>query len=161
VDNVLMFVNMTDDTVSETIWNIVDQQADQVLKSNLFLELSGQSVIEIIQRDSLQASEMQIYEACINWATAEARRQKLLLTGNNIRKVLDKILYHVRFPLMDPLGLALISDEQSRDYYKILSDREALGVFRAIHTKDPKATVFSTKPRNNVPAHTDSHRPST
>lgn len=151
VQNVLMFVNMVDETVSPTIWNIVDQQAAQVLKSDLFLEMSPQNVIDIIQRDNLQASEMQIYEACINWAQAEIKRQKLIPTGNNIRKVLDKILYHVRFPLMDPIGLALITDDQSRDYYKVLSDKEALGVFRAIHTKDPKATVFSLKPRNNVP----------
>lgn len=154
VQNVLMFVNMTDDSVSQTIWNIVDQQAAQVLKSQLFLELSSSNVIDIIQRDGLQASEMQIYEACINWAQAEIRRQKVIPTGSSIRRVLtekDKILYHVRFPLMDPVGLALITDDQSRDYYKVLSDKEALGVFRAIHTKDPRATVFSLKPRNNVP----------
>ena len=160
VHNVLMFVNMTDDSVSTAVWNMVDQQAAQVLKSSLFLELSSSSVIDIIQRDDLQATEMQIYEACINWATAEVRRQKLVPTGNSIRKVLDKILYHVRFPLMDPVVLALITDEQSRDYYKVLSDKEALGIFRAIHTKDPKATIFSLKPRNHAPAPVNPEQPS-
>lgn len=146
--NVLMFVNMTDDcSVSRMIWNIVDTQAKEVLKSGLFVELSANNVMEIVSRDSLDAPEMAIYEACINWASAEVKRQKLTPNSSSIRKVLDKILYQVRFPLMDPIGFSMITDDQSRDYYKVLTDKEALGVFRAIHTKDTKATVFSMKQR--------------
>ena len=51
VNNVLLFVNMTDDSVSQTIWNIVDQQADEVLRSDLFLGLSNIRKASLFPRD--------------------------------------------------------------------------------------------------------------
>lgn len=156
VHNVLLFVNMTtDESVAQKVWSIIDEQAVQVLQSPLFSDLTPTNVIAVIERDSLQASEMQVYEACIKWAESEIRKNKLNVTGKVIRKVLDRILLHVRFPLMDPLALALITDEKSRQYYKVLTDQEALSVFRAIHTKDQSATLFSLKPRNHSFAHAD------
>ena len=41
-----------------------------------------------------------IFEAALNWATAECRRQKLEPTAENQRSILGDILFCVRIPAM-------------------------------------------------------------
>ena len=149
-NNVLLFMNMVDESVNRLVWDIIDSKAVQVLKSAPFRELKQQQVIEIIQRDCLAVeNEWQVYEACINWALAEAKRSRTPTYPGTIRKYVEKMLPHVRFPLMDLKKLCDITDEKSTQYFKILTDKEALALFRAIHLNDPGITSFSFKPRTS------------
>lgn len=43
---------------------------------------------------------MRLFGAAVRWAEAEARRQQLQPTPENMRKVLGKSLTLIRFPLM-------------------------------------------------------------
>ncbi|CAG2233733.1 BTBD1_2 [Mytilus edulis] len=72
-----------------------------VLKSSSFCDLAHQCVLEIISSNELDAAEDAIFEAVMRWSEIECLRQEMLNSSKNQRKVLGRILYQVRFPLMN------------------------------------------------------------
>ncbi|CAG2201969.1 BTBD1_2 [Mytilus edulis] len=79
----------------------MQQGSTIVLKSSSFCDLAHQCVLEIISSNELDAAEDAIFEAVMRWSEIECLRQEMLNSSKNQRKVLGRILYQVRFPLMN------------------------------------------------------------
>lgn len=58
------------------------------------------TLVAVLERDTLGVREVRLFGAAVRWADAEARRQQLQPTPENMRKVLGKALTLIRFPLM-------------------------------------------------------------
>lgn len=61
---------------------------------------SVDTLVAVLERDTLGVREVRLFGAAVRWAEAEAHRQQLQPTPENKRKVLGKALTLIRFPLM-------------------------------------------------------------
>lgn len=81
-------------------WEVIDAQAELALKSEGFCEIDLPTLEIIVTRETLNTKEDVVFEAVVNWAEAECKRQGLSVTPTNKRNVLGKALYLVRVPTM-------------------------------------------------------------
>lgn len=86
--------------LTQRCWEVIDAQAELALKSEGFCEIDQQTLEIILTRETLNTKEVVVFEALLNWADAECRRQGLQVTSRNKRNVLGKALYLVRIPTM-------------------------------------------------------------
>uniref|UniRef100_A0A2K6D0D4 BTB domain-containing protein n=1 Tax=Macaca nemestrina TaxID=9545 RepID=A0A2K6D0D4_MACNE len=71
----------------------IDAQAEMVLRSEGFCEIDRQTLEIIITREAFNTKEEVVFEALLNWAEAECKRQGLPVTPGNKRHL-------VRIPTM-------------------------------------------------------------
>ncbi|XP_054826588.1 BTB/POZ domain-containing protein 6 isoform X3 [Eublepharis macularius] len=86
--------------LTQRCWEVIDAQAEMALKSEGFCEIDQQTLEIIVTREALNTKEVVVFEAVLNWAEAECKRQGLPITPRNKRNVLGKALYLVRIPTM-------------------------------------------------------------
>ncbi|XP_056336966.1 BTB/POZ domain-containing protein 6-B isoform X1 [Danio aesculapii] len=81
-------------------WEVIDAQAELALHSEGFCEIDLQTLEIILKRETLNTREAVVFQAALDWAVAECKRQGLGPTARNKRAVLGKALYLVRIPTM-------------------------------------------------------------
>uniref|UniRef100_H0WD75 BTB domain containing 6 n=1 Tax=Cavia porcellus TaxID=10141 RepID=H0WD75_CAVPO len=86
--------------LTQRCWEVIDAQAEMALRSEGFCEIDRQTLEIIVTREALNTKEAVVFEAVLNWAEAECKRQGLPITPHNKRHVLGRALYLVRIPTM-------------------------------------------------------------
>uniref|UniRef100_A0A2I3LG47 BTB domain-containing protein n=1 Tax=Papio anubis TaxID=9555 RepID=A0A2I3LG47_PAPAN len=86
--------------LTQRCWEFIDAQAEMVLRSEGFCEIDRQTLEIIITWEAFNTKEEVVFEALLNWAEAECKRQGLPVTPGNKRHVLGRALYLVRIPTM-------------------------------------------------------------
>nr|XP_008542257.1 PREDICTED: BTB/POZ domain-containing protein 6 isoform X1 [Equus przewalskii] len=86
--------------LTQRCWEVIDAQAEMALRSEGFCEIDWQTLEIIVTREALNTKEAVVFEAVLNWAEAECKRQGLPVTPRNKRDVLGPALYLVRIPTM-------------------------------------------------------------
>ncbi|KAM7385808.1 hypothetical protein PAMP_001864 [Pampus punctatissimus] len=86
--------------LTQRCWEVIDAQAELALRSEGFCDIDAQTLESILQRETLNAKEIVVFEAALSWADAECQRQELTLSTDNKRKVLGKAMYLIRIPTM-------------------------------------------------------------
>nr|XP_040056311.1 BTB/POZ domain-containing protein 6-B-like [Gasterosteus aculeatus aculeatus] len=86
--------------LTQRCWEVIDAQAELALGSEGFCEIDLQTLEIILRRETLNTKEVVVFEAAMNWAAAECKRQCLGPTTRNRREVLGKALFLVRIPSM-------------------------------------------------------------
>ena len=56
---------------------MIDEYAQETFESQSFTQLTRKSLQMVVRRDTLEADELGVYRACVQWAEAECRRQHL------------------------------------------------------------------------------------
>lgn len=108
------------------------------------LSASWNTMEAILQMNTIPAKKIDIYKTCIAWAEHQLRIASS--TGNptdeQIRTVLDDLLYLIRFPTMEPFEFAEISDDR-----KVLTDDEKASIYKFLVTKEGSNLRFCTEQR--------------
>ncbi|XP_046877808.1 BTB/POZ domain-containing protein 6-B isoform X1 [Hypomesus transpacificus] len=86
--------------LTQRCWEVIDAQAELALRSDGFCEIDLPTLEIILRRETLNTREAVVFQAVLDWAVAECRRQGLGPTARNKRAVLGKALYMVRVPTM-------------------------------------------------------------
>ncbi|KAK9534157.1 hypothetical protein VZT92_009223 [Zoarces viviparus] len=86
--------------LTQRCWEVIDAQAELALCSEGFCEIDLQTLEIILRRETLNTKEVVVFEAVMNWAAAECKRQCMGPTTRNRREVLGKALFLVRIPSM-------------------------------------------------------------
>ncbi|XP_059540650.1 BTB/POZ domain-containing protein 6 [Myotis daubentonii] len=86
--------------LTQRCWEVIDAQAEMALRSEGFCEIDWQTLEVVVTREALNTKEAVVFEAVLNWAEAECKRQGLPATPRNKRHVLGPALYLVRIPTM-------------------------------------------------------------
>uniref|UniRef100_A0A8C5I422 BTB/POZ domain-containing protein 2-like n=1 Tax=Gouania willdenowi TaxID=441366 RepID=A0A8C5I422_GOUWI len=120
----------------------IDKNTGDALAAEGFTDIDLDTLVAVLERDTLGVREVRLFGAAVRWAEAEAHRQQLQPTPENKRKVLGKALTLIRFPLMTIEEFAAGPAQSS-----ILTDREVVSLF--LHfTVNPKPRVeFIDRPR--------------
>ncbi|KAG5851353.1 hypothetical protein ANANG_G00092350 [Anguilla anguilla] len=131
----------------------IDKNTADALAAEGFTDVDLDTLVAVLERDTLGVREVRLFGAAVRWAEAETQRQQLQPTPENKRRVLGKALSLIRFPLMtieefaagmsSSLQRCLLIPAQSG----ILTDREVVSLF--LHfTVNPKPRVeFIDRPR--------------
>ena len=72
-------------------------------KTNIFkgfTDIDYDTLMTILQRDSLGIREHRVFDAVVRWAECECLRQEIEINSENKRKVLQNALNLLRYPLM-------------------------------------------------------------
>ena len=89
-----------EEELMQRCWEVIDAQAEESLNSDGFTEIDYKTLESILARETLNAKEVSVFQAAINWAKAECSRQGLEVTSENQRRVLGRALYQIRIPSM-------------------------------------------------------------
>ncbi|KAI1882960.1 hypothetical protein AGOR_G00240260 [Albula goreensis] len=120
----------------------IDKNTGDALAAEGFTDIDLDTLVAVLERDTLGVREVRLFGAAVRWAEAEAQRQQLQPTPENKRRVLGKALALIRFPLMTIEEFAAGPAQSG-----ILTDREVVSLF--LHfTVNPKPRVeFIDRPR--------------
>uniref|UniRef100_A0A8C7JXF5 BTB domain containing 2 n=1 Tax=Oncorhynchus kisutch TaxID=8019 RepID=A0A8C7JXF5_ONCKI len=78
----------------------IDKNTGDALAAEGFTDIDLDTLVAVLERDTLGVREVRLFVAAVRWAEAEAHRQQLQPTPENKRRVLGKALALIRFPLM-------------------------------------------------------------
>ncbi|XP_021469605.1 BTB/POZ domain-containing protein 2 [Oncorhynchus mykiss] len=120
----------------------IDKNTGDALAAEGFTDIDLDTLVAVLERDTLGVREVRLFVAAVRWSEAEAHRQQLQPTPENKRRVLAKALALIRFPLMTIEEFAAGPAQSS-----ILTDSEVVSLF--LHfTVNPKPRVeFIDRPR--------------
>ncbi|XP_060610386.2 BTB/POZ domain-containing protein 6 isoform X1 [Anolis sagrei] len=133
--------------LTQRCWEVIDAQAEMALKSEGFCEIDQQTLEIIVTREALNTKEVVVFEAVLNWAEAECKRQGLPITPRNKRNVLGKALYLVRIPTMT---LEEFADGAAQSDILTLEERHNIFLWYTAANK-PKLEFPLTKRKGLVP----------
>ena len=104
---------------------------DEVLTKSTVGDFCAECLDKVLKADELCAGEDSVFEGSMKWADAECRRRKLNVTDESRRQVLGKLLYLIRFPIMDVTYFT-----QKVSLGNLLSHDETLSIFQFFHGEE-------------------------
>uniref|UniRef100_A0A8D3BHE2 BTB domain-containing protein n=1 Tax=Scophthalmus maximus TaxID=52904 RepID=A0A8D3BHE2_SCOMX len=131
--------------LTQRCWEVIDAQAELALRSEGFCDIDTQTLESILRRETLNAKEMVVLEAALNWAEAECQRQDLSQTIENKRLVLGKAVYLIRIPTM-----ALEDFANGAAQSGVLTLNETNDIFLWYTAANKPELLFCTKPRKGL-----------
>ncbi|KAL2742441.1 BTB/POZ domain-containing protein 1-like isoform X1 [Vespula maculifrons] len=78
----------------------IDRFTTEALNADGFVDIDIDTLMVVLERDTLRVRESKIFQAVLRWSEAECVRQQLPVVPENQRLVLGNALSLVRFPLM-------------------------------------------------------------
>ena len=108
-------------------WDLIDREAEEVLKSEGFAKIERSLLEEIVKRDTLTiSSEAVLFKAVDLWASKECERQGLAADGNVKRCILGEVIVkEIRFPVMEEKEFASVVLDS-----EILSQQEVVNMMK-------------------------------
>ena len=107
-------------------WEVIDKQANDAVKSDGFVTIEKPVLEELVERESLNVKEVELFKAVDCWASKECERQGLTAEGSVKRRILgERIVKAIRFPVMEQKEFAdvvldrdILTKEESFDMVK-------------------------------------------
>ncbi|KAK3106118.1 hypothetical protein FSP39_013095 [Pinctada imbricata] len=116
MDSALM---LQEEDIYKSCLEKVKRNTESCVKSSGFTAISKETLKSITALDDIAIKEEVLFEQVMKWCDAECGRQQLTETWENRRKLLGKVIFNIRFPLMDSKYFAKeISD------FGLLTDKE-------------------------------------
>ncbi|GAB1860591.1 BTB/POZ domain-containing protein 2 [Camponotus japonicus] len=120
----------------------IDRFTTQALNADGFTDIDIDTLMIVLERDTLHVRESKLFQAVLRWSEAECVRQQLPVTPENQRLVLGNALSLVRFPLMSKEEFTAGPAQSG-----LLNYSEVLSLF-SYFILNPKPSVgFQTMPR--------------
>jgi hypothetical protein len=79
----------------------IEENAEQILSTRGFRNLSIASLKVILQSERLSADEWQVWNGAVGWAAAECKRLNKDASEENMKKALEPVINLIRFPAME------------------------------------------------------------
>ena len=127
----------------EQCWEVIDEQAGAAVKSDGFATIDRSFLEALVERDTLNIEEVELFKAVNLWATKKCEEQGLSADGSEKRKILgERIVKGIRFPVMKQrefVGVVLDC--------KILTQDEAFDIVKYLHSVLDTAVGFPENKR--------------
>ena len=87
--------------LTERCWKVIDKQTEEAVKSDGFKTIERSLLEVLVERDTLNIEEVELFKAVNLWATKKCEEQGLSTDGSEKRKILgERIVKGIRFPVM-------------------------------------------------------------
>lgn len=115
----------------------IEENTADIFKSPHFAELSEDTLSYIIQSDKLQVTEDQIYQAVLEWGSVN-----MVIAEKSLASVLNKVVWHIRFPMLDQARLTDIENENSKNQIIPVELISKAWRYHATKQADPSDPLF-------------------
>ena len=113
-------------------WEVIDSQTEQVLKSDGFETIEKTLLEALVQRETLQIREVELFKGCDRWAIKQCRKQGLATDGELKRRVLgEEIVKAIRYAVMKQeefagvvLDAKILTPDEIVTFFKVFSSQE-------------------------------------
>ena len=127
-------------------WQVIDKETDEAVKSDGFVTIDKSVLEELVERDSLNVREVELFKAVDCWAIKECEKQGLAAEGSVKRKTLgERIVKAIRFPVMEQQEFAYIVLDCD-----ILTKTEAFALMKHFSSELKFAIGFSEAKRSGT-----------
>lgn len=123
-------------------WEVIDAQAELAFASEGFVDIDYCTLESILSRETLMIKEYALFQAALNWSTAECFRQDLEPTIENKRLVLGNAMHLIRIPTMSLEEYANGAAQSG-----LLTLQETKDIFLHYTANNKPTLPFPTKPR--------------
>ena len=97
-------------------WKLIETQSEEAVKSEGFVTVERSVLEELVEKNSLNIKEVELFKAVDCWAENECKKQGLVAEGSAKRRVLgERVVQGIRFPVME-----------QREFADIVLDSEIL-----------------------------------
>jgi len=82
-------------------WEVIDKETEGTVKSDGFSTTERSLLEAVVERDTLNIQEIELFKAVNLWATKRCEEQGLSTDGSEKRRILgERIVKGIRFPVM-------------------------------------------------------------
>ena len=83
-------------------WKLIETQTEEAVKSEGFVTVERSALEELVEKNSLNIKEVELFKAIDCWAEKECEKQGLVAEGSVKRRVLgERVVQGIRFPVME------------------------------------------------------------
>ena len=111
-------------------WKVIEKETEEAVKSDGFVAIERLVLEELVEKDSLNIKEVELFKAVDQWAEKECEKQGLVVEGSVKRRILgERIVKGIRFPSMEEkefAGVVLDCD--------ILTKKECFAMMKYFNT---------------------------
>ena len=127
-------------------WEVIDKQTDEAVKSDGFATIERSFLEAVVERDTLNIQEIELFKAVNLWATKRCEEQGLSTDGSEKRRILgERIVKGIRFPIMKEHEFADVVLD-----CKILTPDEAFRVFKFFNSVLSSPVGFPEEDRTGL-----------
>ena len=88
-------------------WKLIETQSEEAVKSEGFVTVERSVLEELVEKNSLNIKEVELFKAVDCWAENECKKQGLVAEGSAKRRVLgERVVQGIRFPMMEQTEFA-------------------------------------------------------
>ena len=118
--------NFDEQNLVDQCWEVIDNETKEAVKSDGFATIKRSLLEAVVERDTLNIPEIELFKALNVWATKRCEEQGLSTDGSEKRRILgERIVKGIRFPVMTEHEFASVVLD-----CKILTQEEALNLFK-------------------------------
>ena len=118
--------NFEEQNLVDQCWEVIDKEPEEAVKSDGFVTIERSLLEAVVERETLNIQEIELFKAMNLWATKRCEEQGLSADGSEKRRILgERIVKGIRFPLMTEQEFASVVPD-----CKILTPDEALNLFK-------------------------------
>ena len=131
LDNVLDLLEqgqqVDEQTLVDRCLSLIMAKTREIFHSPKWHHLGKAGVEAILECPNLSVSELEVFDACVNWAEAQCKQANIEANPENQRKILGKLIYKIH---MTNLSLQEFSEKVVP--MEILNEREELKVYKKL-----------------------------
>ncbi|XP_028396289.1 BTB/POZ domain-containing protein 6-B-like [Dendronephthya gigantea] len=135
-------------------WKVVQSNADKVVTSDSFNNISQMTLAKLLKQDVLDVPEINLFQAVLKWIDFQCSLKKLKPTGENRRNIIGEAIYYFRFFSMTNAEFAVNVSKTG-----ILSPEELVPIYEKflgidspeLKWKLPNRTTKRSKPNTRFP----------
>ena len=125
-------------------WKVIENETEEAVKSDGFVTIERSVLEEMVEKDSLNIKEVELFKAVDRWAEKECEKQGLEAEGSVKRRILgERMVKGIRFPRMEEnefAGVVFDSD--------ILTKKECFDMIKYFNGLQTIPIGFSGERRN-------------
>ena len=121
-------VNFDEKELEEKCWEVVDLQSSKVVTSDAFNDISQNTLINLLKRNTLKIAEVDLFQALLNWSDRQCSKNGLETNGENRRAVIGEAINQIRFLSMTQKEFA-----QYVSSADLLKNREIVPIFQKLN----------------------------
>ena len=135
-----------EENLADRCWKVIDEQTEEAVKSDGFTTIERSLLEVVVERDTLNIEEVELFKAVNLWATKKCEEQGLSTDGSEKRRVLgERIVKGIRFPAMTQHEFAAVVLD-----CKILTQEEAFSVVKYLNAVPDIPVVFPVDKRTGL-----------
>ena len=125
-------------------WELIDKETDAVVKSDGFATIERSLLETLVERDTLEITEVELFKGVVEWATKETEKRGIVADGQEMRKTSgERIIKAIRFPVMEEKEFASVVLDS-----KILTYDEVTDIIKLFNSVTSSPVGFPASKRS-------------